>query len=236
MSRENVLRLRNHRPKAHMGKSYKIKKSNMGSMRTCNMWEVEENEGSGYRTNQKTLKDIPKRDANPIGQEEWDDFVKWVTSPEFDIISQKLTKIRNEQRNQARVGRKGMTGCMDEHMGDGDVEPDRVDAWMWARMNVAGEFDDPVAQIIVNKILSLKPKQKAKVVGKFTRGPFYQHEFMPTQMMDGILNEKELSFEEKDFTLFAVIVEIKQIVASGCIVADGAPSNVMVHFKFVTPD
>ncbi|KAM7262608.1 hypothetical protein ACFE04_000291 [Oxalis oulophora] len=137
-----------------------------------------------------------------------------------------------------------MTGCMDEHMGDGDEEPDRADAWIWARMNVAGEFNDPdddedILSLATGKPITVKRLPACgfnATKGKFTRGLFYPHEFMPTQMMDDILNEKEPSFEEKDCTLFDVIVEIKQIVASGRIVAEGAHSNVMVHFKFVTPD
>ncbi|KAM7256821.1 hypothetical protein ACFE04_012562 [Oxalis oulophora] len=112
-------------------------------------------------TDPDKLKDVPKWAKGYVTPEAWAEFVEWVTSPEFDLISERMQQRRNDQRNQARVGRKGMTGCNDEHMEDGDEEPDRADSWMWARMNPAGGFDDPDIQVIVDEILRLKAKQKS---------------------------------------------------------------------------
>ncbi|KAM7273762.1 hypothetical protein ACFE04_028426 [Oxalis oulophora] len=111
-------------------------------------------------TNPTALKNIPKRAKNLVSVKEWNEFVEWVTSPEFDAISEKLSKRRNDQRHQAKVGRKGMTGCIDEHMEECDEEPDRADGWMRDRMNSSGGFDDPEAQVIVKRILRLKVKKK----------------------------------------------------------------------------
>ncbi|KAM7263867.1 hypothetical protein ACFE04_001550 [Oxalis oulophora] len=112
-------------------------------------------------TDQEKLKDVPKRASEYVTPEDWAEFVEWVTSPEFDLISERMRQRRNDQRNQTRVGRKGMTGCNDKHMEEGDEEPDRADSWMWARMNVACGFDDPDIQVIVDEILRLKARQKS---------------------------------------------------------------------------
>ncbi|KAM7262610.1 hypothetical protein ACFE04_000293 [Oxalis oulophora] len=106
-------------------------------------------------------KDVPKRANDYVSPEEWTEFVEWVTSPEFDIINERMRQRRNNQRNQARVGRKGMTGCNDEHMEEGDEEPDKAGSWMWPMMNDAGGFDDPDIQVIVDEILRLKARQKS---------------------------------------------------------------------------
>ncbi|KAM7256392.1 hypothetical protein ACFE04_012133 [Oxalis oulophora] len=111
-------------------------------------------------TNPAALKDIPKRAQKRVSLEEWNEFVEWVTSPEFDAISEKMSRRRTDQRHQAKVGRKGMTGCIDEHMEEGDEEPDRADGWAWARMNASGGFDDPEVQVIVKRISKLKAKMK----------------------------------------------------------------------------
>ncbi|KAM7251547.1 hypothetical protein ACFE04_023430 [Oxalis oulophora] len=47
-----------------------------------------------------------------------------------------------------------------EWMEEGDEEPDRVDGWMWARMNSSCGFDDPEVHVIVKRILRLKAKKK----------------------------------------------------------------------------
>ncbi|KAM7270734.1 hypothetical protein ACFE04_029948 [Oxalis oulophora] len=321
-------------------------------------------------TDPEKLKDNPKRANGYVTPQQWAEFVKWVTSPEFDEISEKMRQRRNNQRNQARVGRKGMTGCNDEHMAEGDEEPDRADSWLWARMNAAGGFDDPNIQVIADEILRLKAKQKneelvlgenedilslatgipikagkiqacgfnatktmlkpskkmtaetAELIrlrrkvrefedgkrasadnrsspkgrsdveeelaasqkkkaaqeeeeksdsegegeianndnfryeqtdihsfvnpnlvnfpdsfpGKYTKGPFYPHEFLNTELMDDIFKQKQPTFEEKECTLFAIVDGKRVIVAGGRVVADGALSFTMVHLKQVLSD
>ncbi|KAM7262247.1 hypothetical protein ACFE04_021324 [Oxalis oulophora] len=100
-----------------------------------------------------------------INVKSWDlvDEVDKEQLPEFDAISEKLSKRRNDQRHQAKVGRKGMIGCIDEHMEEGVEEPDRADGWMWVRMNASGGFDDPEVQVIV-KFLKLKTKKKKRTL------------------------------------------------------------------------
>ncbi|KAM7270425.1 hypothetical protein ACFE04_029639 [Oxalis oulophora] len=115
-------------------------------------------------TNRAALKDIPKRAKKLVSLEEWNEFVEWVTSPKFDAISEKMSRRRNDQRHQAKFGRKGTTGCIDEHMEEGDEEPDRADVWVWARMNASGGFDDPGVEVIVKRILKLKAKKKKRTL------------------------------------------------------------------------
>ncbi|KAM7273079.1 hypothetical protein ACFE04_027743 [Oxalis oulophora] len=60
------------------------------------------------------------------------------------------------------------------------------------------------------------------IPGKFTRGPYYPNQYLDTELMDDIFNEKKAPFEEKECTLWAVIDGGKEKVAGGRIVADGA--------------
>ncbi|KAM7266630.1 hypothetical protein ACFE04_004527 [Oxalis oulophora] len=346
-------------------------------------------------TDPEKLEAVPKRAKGYVTPEQWAQFVEWVTSPEFDEISDKMRQRRINQKNQARVGRKGTTGCNDEHMEEGDEEPDRADSWVWSRMNAAGGFDDPNIEVIVQEIMRLKAKDKNRELvlgenedilslatgipirpgkisacgfnarktmlkpskkmtaetaelirlrrklreyeegkhpppdkksspkgksdveeelaasqrkvqelemklaeyyrsqepyvpkfntegedkatdkendksdkegefksndnfqndrtdlhsfvnpnlvnfpdsfpGKFTKGPFYPHEFLNTELMDDIFKPKQ-AFQEKECTLFALINGKKVVVAGGRVVADGADNFAMVHLKQVLPD
>ncbi|KAM7263814.1 hypothetical protein ACFE04_001497 [Oxalis oulophora] len=79
-------------------------------------------------------------------------------------------------------------------------------------------------------------KFSESIPGKFTRGPYYPNEYLDTELMDDIFNEKKATFEEKECTLWAVMDCGKEKVAGGRIVADGALCLSMVSGKIVSPN
>ncbi|KAM7273475.1 hypothetical protein ACFE04_028139 [Oxalis oulophora] len=42
-------------------------------------------------TNPEALKNVPKQANDSVSPEEWAEFLEWVTSPEFDIISENMS-------------------------------------------------------------------------------------------------------------------------------------------------
>ncbi|KAM7262742.1 hypothetical protein ACFE04_000425 [Oxalis oulophora] len=100
----------------------------------------------------------------------------------------------------------------------------------------AQEFESTDSEEDFGKTDKFEEKFSESIPGKFTRGPYYPNEYLDTELMDDIFNEKKATFEEKECTLWAVMDGGKEKVAGGRIVADGALCLSMVSGKIVSPN
>ncbi|KAM7263674.1 hypothetical protein ACFE04_001357 [Oxalis oulophora] len=69
---------------------------------------------------------------------------------------------------------------------------------------------------------------------KYSEAPNLNPSWLDTERGNGVPNYSEIPFEEKYCLLYALVDDIRNIVAIGRVVADGATTNEVVHFKVLS--
>ncbi|KAM7265227.1 hypothetical protein ACFE04_002910 [Oxalis oulophora] len=104
---------------------------------------------------------IPKRAVQWVTQKQWDDFVEYVQTPEFEEESRKNREKRMNQEYQCCVGRNGMSGVEEEYVKKYGVIPERHESWKFSRMNSKGEYINHRAEVVAGRIDELKEQRRS---------------------------------------------------------------------------
>ncbi|KAM7280250.1 hypothetical protein ACFE04_007384 [Oxalis oulophora] len=109
----------------------------------------------------ESVHNIPKCAVQWVTQKQWDDFVVYVQSPEFEEESRKNREKRMNQEYQCYVGRNGMSGVEEEYVKKYGVIPERHESWKFARMNSKGEYINHRDEAVAGRIDELKEQRES---------------------------------------------------------------------------